>query len=68
MNAMCGRLNRLTDERLYDLSAAIDTELERRSDRRLERGHRRSTYMCDMVRGNRMARRDDTGRAYRLAA
>ena len=68
MNAMCERMKRLTDEGLYDLSAAIDGELERRRDRRFARGSRRSTYMSDMVRGNRMAKRDDDGRAYRLAA
>lgn len=66
MNAI--RLKRLADEQLYDLSAAIDGELQRRRNRRFARGSRRSTYMSDMVRGRRSARRNDGGRDYRLAA
>lgn len=61
MNTLLKRLSRLTDEELYGVSDRIDTELDRRNDKRLRRGYRRSTpmgiYMVDRVRGKRKAPR-----------
>lgn len=45
-------------ERLLELSDVLDGELERRSERKFDRGQVRSTYMSDGVRGERMARRE----------
>ncbi len=52
-------LRRMNDEQLYELSALIDGELDRRHSRRISRGYIRSTYMRDRVRGPEKAERPE---------
>ncbi|MCK4623765.1 MAG: hypothetical protein KAV00_00505 [Phycisphaerae bacterium] len=55
MNGIIKKLERLTEEQLYTISAAIDDRLERLGERRIKRGYQRSTYISDLVRGRRCA-------------
>lgn len=57
MNWIAKHLKRMSQEELYTLIAALDDELEVRTERRVARGYRRSTYFCDIVRGKRRAPR-----------
>ena len=66
MNATAKRLTKETDEELFSLSEALDMELDRRNERQIRRGHQRSAYMRDIVRGKISAarfNRDGTLRA-----
>ena len=51
MTAWINRLRSLSDEQIEELSAALDAEVHRRTERRFSRGQVRSTYMPDRVRG-----------------
>ena len=55
MNGIIKQLERLTEEQLYTISAAVDDHLERLVERRIKRGYQRSTFICDLVRGRRCA-------------
>ena len=60
------QLHKASVEQLHALSQAIDRELDRRAERRIPRGYQRTTYMNDLVRGERRAPRGE--RALRRAA
>ena len=55
MNGIIKKLERLTEEQLFTLSAALDDHLDRLAERRMKRGYQRSTYISDLVRGRRCA-------------
>ena len=63
MNAIIQRLQALSDDELYAVSAAIDRELNERSGQEMrQKGFQRTTYMADRIRGKRLSPR------YRQAA
>ena len=57
MDALFKRLKTFTDEELDELAEAADMELSLRAERRQRRGFRRSTFLADRVRGERLAPR-----------
>ena len=57
MNWSINRLKKMSQEELCTLSAALDDELEVRTERRVARGYQRSSYLCDIVRRKRRALR-----------
>ena len=59
MKHMITWMETLSDDRLQELAALLDTELDRRDQRSIDRGYQRSTYSCDRVRGKRMSQRHD---------
>ncbi len=48
-------MRRMDDEQLCSLSELVSAEIDRRTQRRFPRAYVRSTYMSDMVRGERKA-------------
>ena len=69
MSNLAGKLRRMSDEDLHDLTASLDAELDRRDRRRSLRGFERSTYGLRIPRQKRKAPRapaDDNRR--RIAA
>ncbi len=50
-------LRRMSQQQLQDLCDAVDAELLRRQQRRFQRGFVYTTYLCDRIRGRRMAPR-----------
>ncbi len=59
MNAMLKRMRAMTDEQVQDISEALDAEVDRRMEFRIQKGYRRSTYMLDRVRGRVKAQRPE---------
>lgn len=57
MSNYVGQVRGMSDEQLQTLSMALDAELELREERRTTRASQRSTFLCDRVRGPRMASR-----------
>jgi len=48
-------MKQMDDEQLCSLSELVAVEMDRRAQRRFPRAYVRSTYMSDMVRGERKA-------------
>lgn len=48
-------MKRMDDEQLCSLSELVSAEIDRRAERRFPRAYVRSTYMSDIVRGERKA-------------
>jgi hypothetical protein len=63
MKRMINWMKQLPEDRLYELAALLDGELERRHDKAAGRAYQRSSFMSDIVQAKRMAPRQQ-----RLAA
>ena len=57
MKSMINWMKQLPEERLYELAAVLDGELERRQQRMIERGYQQSSYMSDIIQARRLAPR-----------
>ena len=57
MSWITKHLKKMSQDELCTLSSTLDDELKIRDERRVVRGHQRSTHFSDIVRGKRRALR-----------